>query len=120
MSHVAARQSPAGATALAGMLLLSGCAVGPDFAHPAAPEITRYTREPLAQQTSGSDVATGQRQQFIEGRDIPQEWWTVFKSPKLDALIKRSLDNNPNLQSALATLRANQQAVYAQEGKFFP
>jgi NodT family efflux transporter outer membrane factor (OMF) lipoprotein len=102
------------------MLLLTGCAVGPDFAHPAAPEITRYTREPLAQQTSGSDVATGQRQQFIEGRDIPQEWWTVFKSPKLDALIKRSLDNNPNLQSALATLRANQQAVYAQEGKFFP
>jgi NodT family efflux transporter outer membrane factor (OMF) lipoprotein len=102
------------------MLLLTGCAVGPDFAHPAAPEITRYTREPLAPQTSGSDVATGQRQRFIEGRDIPQEWWAVFKSPKLDALIKRSLDNNPNLQSALATLRANQQAVHAQEGKFFP
>ncbi|MDE2375214.1 MAG: efflux transporter outer membrane subunit, partial [Hyphomicrobiales bacterium] len=32
----------------------------------------------------------------------------------------RSLNNNPNLQSAIATLRAANQAVYAQAGKFFP
>jgi NodT family efflux transporter outer membrane factor (OMF) lipoprotein len=120
MSHVAARELPPSATALAVMLLLSGCAVGPDFVHPAAPEITRYTREPLATQTSGTDVAAGQRQRFISGRDIPQDWWKVFKSPKLDALIRQSLDNNPNLQAALATLRSNQQAAYAQEAKFFP
>ena len=44
----------------------------------------------------------------------------MFKSPALDALIERSLANNPNLQSTLATLRAAQQAVYAQEGKYFP
>ena len=44
----------------------------------------------------------------------------MFKSPALNALIERSLANNPNLQSAMATLRAAQQAVYAQEGKFFP
>ncbi len=94
--------------------------MGPDFAAPKAPEITRYTREPLAAATSGTDAAAGQRQHFVNGRDIPLEWWTVFKSAKLDALVRRSIDNNPNLQSALATLRANQQAVYAQEGKFFP
>ena len=102
------------------MSLLTGCAVGPDFSHPAAPEITRYTREPVVSQTSGTDTAAGQRQHFIEGRDIPLEWWTVFKSAKLDALVRRSIENNASLQSALATLRANQQAVYAQEGKFFP
>ena len=44
----------------------------------------------------------------------------MFRSPALNALIERALANNPNLQSALATLRAAQQAVYAQEGKFFP
>jgi NodT family efflux transporter outer membrane factor (OMF) lipoprotein len=120
MSHVAARGLSASATAFAVMSLLTGCAVGPDFSHPAAPEITRYTREPVVSQTSGTDAAAGQRQHFIEGRDIPLEWWTVFKSAKLDTLVKRSIDNNPSLQSALATLRANQQAVYAQEGKFFP
>jgi NodT family efflux transporter outer membrane factor (OMF) lipoprotein len=120
MFHVVAKGLRAGTAAFAVTLLLAGCVVGPDFATPAAPDITRYTREPLATQTSGTDIAGGQRQHLVQGRDIPQEWWAVFKSPKLDALIQHSIDNNPNLQSALATLRANQQAVYAQEGKFFP
>ena len=120
MSYSAARRLSAGAAALAAVTLLTGCAVGPDFLHPAAPEITRYSREPLASRTSGTDVADGQRQHFVDGRDIPQEWWAVFKSPALDALIERSLANNPNLQSAIATLQADKQAVYAQEGKFFP
>jgi len=101
-------------------MLLAGCAVGPDFVHPAAPEINRYTREPLAPRTSSADVAAGQSQRFIADRDIPKEWWAVFKSPALNALIERSLANNPNLQSTLATLRAARQAVYAQEGKYFP
>src|SRR4029077_1247042 len=104
----------------AAVLLLARFVVGPDFVHPAAPEITRYTREPLARQTSSADGAAGQRQRFSEGRDIPKEWWALYKSPALNALIERSLANNPNLQSAMATLRAAQQAVYAQEGKFFP
>jgi NodT family efflux transporter outer membrane factor (OMF) lipoprotein len=44
----------------------------------------------------------------------------LFRSPRLNALILRALQNNPNLQSALANLRAAKEAVYAQEGKFFP
>jgi NodT family efflux transporter outer membrane factor (OMF) lipoprotein len=101
-------------------ILLTGCAVGPDFVQPAAPEVDRYTREPLAQHTSSSAAPDGQSQQFSSGRDIPQEWWTLFKSPRLDALMAQALQNNPNLQSAMATLRANKEAVYAQQGKFFP
>src|SRR5580704_10012899 len=117
MSYVAVRWLSAGTTALAAVMLLASCAVGPDFVHPAAPEITRYTREPLAPrtssaQTSSADVASGQSQRFIAGRDIPKEWWAVFKSPALNALIERAIANNPNLQSAMATLRAAQQAVY--------
>jgi NodT family efflux transporter outer membrane factor (OMF) lipoprotein len=99
---------------------LTGCAVGPDFVHPAAPEVDRYTKEPLAQHTSSSDAPGGQPQRFSSGRDIPQEWWSLFKSPRLNALMAQALQNNPNLQSAIATLRANKEAVYAQEGKFFP
>jgi NodT family efflux transporter outer membrane factor (OMF) lipoprotein len=119
MSRVAARWL-ANTTALAAAMLVTSCAVGPDFLHPAAPEITRYTREPLASHTSSTDVASGQRQVFLQGRDIPQEWWRLFKSPALNALIERALQNNPNLQSTLATLRATKESVYAQEGKFFP
>jgi NodT family efflux transporter outer membrane factor (OMF) lipoprotein len=62
----------------------------------------------------------GQRQVLLENRDIPNEWWTLFKSPSLNALIEHALQNNPNLQSALASLRAARENVYAQEGKFFP
>ena len=69
---------------------------------------------------SATDAPTGQPQHFVEGRDIPQEWWALFKSPALNALIERALRNNPNLQSAMATLRAAKEAVYAQKGKFFP
>jgi NodT family efflux transporter outer membrane factor (OMF) lipoprotein len=120
MSGVAVRWFFAGTTALAAVALLTSCAVGPDFAHPAAPEISRYTRDPISAQTSPAGGADGQRQAFIQGRDIPQDWWTMFKSPVLDALIEHALQNNPNLQAALATLRSAKENVYAQEGKYFP
>jgi NodT family efflux transporter outer membrane factor (OMF) lipoprotein len=106
--------------ALVSSLILASCAVGPDFLHPAAPEVGGYTREPLTPRTSSTDAPLGQSQRFVQGRDIPQEWWRLFRSPALNALIERSLDNNPSLQTALANLRAARQAVYAQEGKFLP
>jgi NodT family efflux transporter outer membrane factor (OMF) lipoprotein len=120
MLYVATRWFSAGATALAAATLLASCAVGPDFLHPAAPEVTRYTREPLSGQTSATDAPTGRPQRFVEGRDIPQKWWVLFKSPALNALVERALRNNPDLQSALATLRAAKEAVEAQKGKYFP
>jgi NodT family efflux transporter outer membrane factor (OMF) lipoprotein len=100
--------------------LLTSCAVGPDFVHPAAPETDRYTKEYLTAVTSSTDAPTGRSQRFVQGRDLAQEWWRLFKSPALNSLIERALNNNPNLQSAIATLRAATQAVYAQEGHFFP
>ena len=60
------------------------------------------------------------RSASFPGAIFPQEWWALFKSPALNALIQQSLNNNPSLQTALANLRAARQAVYAQEGKFFP
>ncbi len=101
-------------------MLLTSCAVGPDFLHPAPPEAGGYTKEPLAPRTSSTDAPSGQSQHFVQRRDIPQEWWRLFKSRPLNMLIERSLNNNPTLQTAIATLRAAREAVYAQEGKYFP
>ena len=120
MFGLSVRWFPARTAALLAALGLANCAVGPDFLHPGAPEITGYTKEPLAPRTSSTDAPTGQPQRFMPGRDIPQDWWRLFRSPALTALIQRSLANNPTLQSAIAALRAANQAVYAQEGKFFP
>jgi NodT family efflux transporter outer membrane factor (OMF) lipoprotein len=120
MSDPSFRRFNQTAAFVAAAVLLAGCAVGPDFLHPAPPPVGRYTKEPLAPRTSSTDAPTGQAQHFVQGRDIPQEWWTLFRSKPLNSLIQTALNNNPNLQSAMATLRAANQAVYAQEGKFFP
>jgi NodT family efflux transporter outer membrane factor (OMF) lipoprotein len=109
----------AGTAALAAVLL-SSCAVGPDFVQPSAPDLDRYTREPLAPHTSSTDTKFGQSQHFVSGRDIPAEWWQVFQSPALNALVRKALDANPNLQSTIAALRVAKEAVYAQQGKYFP
>jgi NodT family efflux transporter outer membrane factor (OMF) lipoprotein len=107
-------------TVPATVVLLAGCAVGPDFEHPAAPDVGRYTREPLASRTSSTDVKFGQSQHFVNGRDIPADWWRVFHSRALNALVEKSLAANPTLQSTMAALRAAKESVYAQQGKFFP
>jgi NodT family efflux transporter outer membrane factor (OMF) lipoprotein len=93
--------------------------VGPDYLHPAAPDAARYTREPLAG-THAAPGATGAAQRFVYGGDLPQQWWRVFRSPGLNRLIEEALRNNQNLQSTMSALRAAKEAVYAQQGKYFP
>jgi NodT family efflux transporter outer membrane factor (OMF) lipoprotein len=44
----------------------------------------------------------------------------MFRSRALNAAIERALGNNPNLQSTMSTLRASKEAVYAQQGHYFP
>jgi NodT family efflux transporter outer membrane factor (OMF) lipoprotein len=101
-------------------VLLAGCAVGPDFVQPAAPDVSGYTRELLATRTSSTDAKFGQSQRFVNGRDILADWWRVFHSRALDELVEKSLVANPNLQSTLAALRAAKENVAAQQGKYFP
>jgi NodT family efflux transporter outer membrane factor (OMF) lipoprotein len=106
---------------LASLLVsLLGCAVGPDFEAPPPPDVGRYTRETLAPRTTATDVALGQAQHFVNGRDISGDWWRIFRSPGLNTLIDKSLVANPSLTAALAALRVARENVYVQQGKFFP
>jgi NodT family efflux transporter outer membrane factor (OMF) lipoprotein len=101
-------------------LLVSGCAVGPDFLAPTPPDVTRYTKEPLTPRTASTDAPHGEAERFVNGRDIRAEWWALFRSRALDSLVRRSLAANPSLQAAIATLRSTKETVYAQQGKYFP
>src|SRR5260370_37863847 len=94
------------------VMMLSGCAVGPDFERPAAPDVGRYTREPLASRTSSADIKFGQSQHFVNGRDILADWWRVFRSRALNTVIEKTLVANPNLQSTMAALRAPKESGY--------
>jgi NodT family efflux transporter outer membrane factor (OMF) lipoprotein len=100
--------------------LLAGCAVGPDFKRPEAPAADAYTREPLPAATASADVAGGNAQKLVMGADISAQWWTLFRSARLNALIDQALKNNPNVQAAQASLRQAQELVYAQQGFYYP
>ena len=100
---------------LAVSTLASGClAVGPDYQAPAPPQIDRYSRAPLPG-TPGAPGATGGAQHFAYGRDLPQQWWRLFRSPALNRLVEEALHNNQNLQATMSTLRAAKEIVYAQQ-----
>jgi NodT family efflux transporter outer membrane factor (OMF) lipoprotein len=103
-----------------GVAALMGCAVGPDFEQPAAPDVTGYTPQSLAEQTSSAEIKGGEAQRFVQGLDIPGQWWTLFHSEPLNALIEQALKNNPTLPAAEAALRQAWENVYAAEGAFFP
>ncbi|MEO6921085.1 MAG: efflux transporter outer membrane subunit [Collimonas sp.] len=113
-----ARLGPVSALAL--ILALSGCAAGPDFRQPEAPAVKGYTKEPFESRTPSTATIGGDAQQFVDGMDIPAQWWTLFNSPALNAVIEQALKANPDLQSAQAALRAAQEQVTVQQGAFFP
>lgn len=108
---------PRTASAALGVALLAGCAVGPDFHPPAAPDTPRYTAQALPATTAASGAG---EQRFIDGRDIPADWWGVFHSEAIDALMRQALAANPDLQAAGAALRVARENVLAQRGAFFP
>ncbi|HEV2301147.1 MAG TPA: efflux transporter outer membrane subunit, partial [Stellaceae bacterium] len=101
------------------LALLCACTVGPDFKRPAAPEVTGYTQSPLTK-TASAAVKGGSAQRFLAGLDIPGQWWRLFQSPPLDALIKRALAANPDLAAAQAALRQAQENLYAGRGALYP
>ncbi len=101
-------------------LFAAGCAVGPDFKKPAAPEVGGYTASPLAATARTAGVSGGESQRFVQGGDISAQWWTLFHSAPLNELIEHSLTNNPDLKAAQAALSAAREDVLAQRGVYYP
>jgi NodT family efflux transporter outer membrane factor (OMF) lipoprotein len=102
------------------VLLIAGCAVGPNFKRPAPPDVGDYTAQPLATTATTPNVSGGQPQRFAVGADISAEWWTLFHSAPLNELIEQSLSNNHDLKAAQAALSVARENVLAQRGAYFP
>lgn len=111
---------PTAVVLLAVSFALVGCAVGPDFKRPVAPSADRYAPTALPESTASAPKAGIIAQHFAYGRDIPAEWWSLFQSPHLNSLVRRAFAANPTLEAAQAVLKQAQEAVYAQQGFFFP
>jgi outer membrane protein TolC len=91
---------------------LAGCAVGPNFKAPAPPKVTGYSQQPLPTQIS-DEAAHEQAQRFVQGMDIPGQWWTLFHSTALNELVREALDRNPTVTAAQASLRQANETVSA-------
>src|SRR6266478_1954546 len=102
------------------MLIVSGCAVGPNFKRPTPPDVSEYTDQPLATTATTANVPGGQAQRFAVGADISADWWTLFHSPPLNELIEQSLSNNHDLKAARAALTVARENVLAQRGAYYP
>jgi NodT family efflux transporter outer membrane factor (OMF) lipoprotein len=97
-----------------------GACVGPNFHRPEAPRTDRYTALPLAAATAAAPGVGGAAQRFLEQQDVPRNWWTLFGSEALDALVNEALRANPDVASAQAALRQAMENTAAQRGSYFP
>lgn len=109
-----------GGVVAASLLLMNGCMVGPDFEAPDAPRVSGYLPEGAPRPTTSADVHGGRSQVFLRGRDLPGEWWRVFRNKQIDAFVAEAIRNHPDVAAAQAALRAARENALAGEGALFP
>jgi len=112
------RSKRAGFAAIA-CALVAGCAVGPDFRSPDAPVVRGFTPEPLPSETVSTPVAGGASQRFQDGKEIVSDWWTLYQSESLDALIRQALAESPTIAAAQARLREAEENLRARTGTVY-
>jgi NodT family efflux transporter outer membrane factor (OMF) lipoprotein len=100
-------------------IALAACG-GEPLRPPEVPVVEQYTPTPVAPQTASADVAGGQAQEFAPGKDIPAQWWTLFRSPSLDRLVRDALEGSPTLARAGARLRQAEEDYSARAGTQYP
>src|SRR6478609_7763092 len=86
-------------------IAIAGCA-GEPLRPPEVPTAAQYTPGDAVTETApAAGVPGGGAQRLVPGRDIPAQWWTLFRSPALDGLVRQALANSPTLARADAKLR---------------
>ena len=87
------------------IILLSGCAVGPNYKRPVVNVPTDFrSQEGAAQQASFADLP----------------WWEVFKDETLKGLIQTALTNNYDLRIAVTRVEQSRQLAAQARSQFFP
>jgi len=100
--------------ASAGILLLGGCVVGPNYSKPTVPIAPAFKEPPPASFKEGDGWKTAQpNDQVLRG-----DWWAMFQDPQLNALESQIEASNQTLRAADANYRAARAAVmFARAGQ---
>lgn len=101
----------AGVAAVVAALLLSGCAVGPDYRAPHADVPAQWSGGKSAPETNGAQAA--------ERPDLRQ-WWVHLNDPLLDTLIKEAVSGNLDVATAAARVREARAVVRQAGGALYP
>ncbi len=99
------------------LLVLSGCTVGPDFVRPKAPAADHYNQ---GRDPAETIAVEGHSQRFEQGVGPVANWWDLFGSKQLDAVVAEGLANNPSIDAAQASLRQSNDNLQAGYGIFYP
>ncbi|MGO9361497.1 MAG: efflux transporter outer membrane subunit [Xanthobacteraceae bacterium] len=94
--------------ALLPAVLISACAVGPDYHRPAATVTAAFKENNGWKPATPRSIAAG------------QPWWSIYDDPVLDGLERQVVVNNQTLREAEAAYRAAQAAVGVDRGSLFP
>ena len=91
------------------LLLLSGCAVGPDYKRPDAPTSAEFKEASDAwkQAQPSDEIARG-------------TWWEIFGDPQLNELVAKIDVSNQSLAASEAQFRQAQAAINVARAPFFP
>jgi len=90
--------------ALAALLLLQACAVGPNYRRPATTTPGEFRGDSMVQPESLADLP----------------WWDIFDDPVLQDLIATSLRNNYDLQTAVARVEQARGILVTTRSAIFP
>lgn len=94
---------------IVGLLILSGCAVGPHYSRPAAPVAPAYKETPENwKQAQPAD-------QLVHG-----QWWEIYQDTRLDALEERIDVSNQTLKAALAQFQQARALVAFNRANYYP
>lgn len=77
-------------SALAALLIIAGCAVGPNYHEPRVPVDGPYAGRELVNAVDDP---------------VPRDWWRLFNDPLLDELVDTALKANHSLEAANARLK---------------
>ena len=99
---------------------LAGCTVGPNFASPELPLVSRYTTpgESIGATVDPKDQIPAQS--VALGEHVTDSWWKLFRSPQLDALVKQAIAGNQSLESVRQRLAVAHESVMVARSALYP
>ncbi|MDE1146798.1 MAG: efflux transporter outer membrane subunit [Azospirillaceae bacterium] len=104
-------KAPKRIAAFTALLLMTACSLAPDYSRPENPVPNAW---PTGQAYEGQAATTAAP---LQG---PDSWKAVFRGPRLQALIQKSLDNNRDLRVAVLNIEVARATYRVQDSATLP